>query len=131
MYSHTYTKHCIKLLTPSNHIVQSYGCLQFSQFQKGRMYSTCATVSSVCCHRLIVFHCLRSIVHNVDHKNVPVFIGIFAVLSHLFITGLNAVILVSWSAGHVLLSSVFSVSVFPLLENPSTEAYWQDSDSTG
>lgn len=40
-------------------------------------------------------------------------------LPHLFITGLNAVVLVSWSVGHVSLSTVCSVSVFPVLENPA------------
>lgn len=69
--------------------------------------------------------------HNVDHKNFPMFIGISIVLPHLFITGLNAVVLASWIVGHVSLSSLDSVSVFPALGKPSIEENWQDSVSPG
>lgn len=39
-------------------------------------------------------------------------------LPHLFITGLNAVVLTSWIVGQLSLSSLDSVSVFPALVKP-------------
>lgn len=50
--------------------------------------------------------------------NVCICIFTHAHLPHLFITGLNAVVLASWIVGHVSLSSPDSVSVFPALAKP-------------
>lgn len=50
--------------------------------------------------------------------SISVCIFTHAHLPHLFITGLNAVVLASWIVGHVSLSSLDSVSVFPALAKP-------------
>jgi len=43
-------------------------------------------------------------------------------LLHLFITGLNAVVF--WIVGHVSLSSLDSISVFPALGNPVVDTQY-------